>query len=71
MTMQKTVVMLFFVFAAAVSTQGCAVQDKRDAAWDPRPGSTLFDQIPNWSGEAARRCCGHLRQCQANQTPRC
>ena len=71
MTMQKTVVMLFFVFAAAVSTQGCAVQDKRDAAWDPKPGQSLIDQISNWDGEAHARCCGHLTQCQANQTPRC
>ena len=73
MTMQKTVVMLFFVFAAAASTQGCSVSsyDRRDAAWDPKPGQSLIDQISNWDGEAHARCCGHLRQCQANQTPRC
>ena len=55
----------------AVNTAGCATHDRRDAAWDPRPGQTMFDQIPNWEGGAVRVCCGHLRQCQAHQSPRC
>jgi hypothetical protein len=73
MTMTKTLLTLLIVFAAAVSTQGCSVSsyDRRDAAWDPKPGQTLIDQIPNWGGESQSRCCGHLRQCQANQTARC
>ena len=73
MTTAKTVLVLLLVFAAAVSTQGCSVSsyDRRDAAWDPKPGQSLIDQIPNWDGESQRRCCGHLTQCQANQTPRC
>ena len=73
MTTAKTVLVLLLVFAAAVSTQGCSVSsyDRRDAAWDPKPGQSLIDQIPNWDGEAQRRCCGHLPQCQVNQTPRC
>jgi hypothetical protein len=32
-------------------TAGCAgwqPRDPRDAPWDPRPGQTLFDQMPNW-----------------------
>ena len=70
MTTAKTVLMLLIVFAA-VSTQGCATQDRRDAPWDPKPGQTLIDQIPNWQGEAGSRCCGHLRTCQVYQTPRC
>ena len=72
MTTAKTVLMLFFVFAAAVSTVGCSVSslDRRDAAWDPRPGVNLFDQIPN-EINSSRRCCGHLRSCQVGQTPRC
>ena len=69
MTMPKTVLMLLIVFAAA-STQGCATRDRRDAAWDPRPGVNLFDQIPN-EINASRRCCGHLKSCAAAQTPRC
>ena len=45
MTMQKTVLALLIAFAA-VSTQGCATHDRRDAPWDPKPGTNLFDQIP-------------------------
>ena len=69
MTTAKTVLVLLLVFAAA-STQGCATRDRRDAAWDPRPGVNLFDQIPN-EISAHRRCCGHLKSCAAAQTPRC
>ena len=32
-------------------TTGCAgwqPRDPRDAPWDPKPGVTLFDQMPNW-----------------------
>jgi len=71
MTIAKTAVMLLVVFAAAVSTTGCATWDRRDAPWDPRGSRTLMDQIPNEDGAATRRCCGHLRTCQAHQTPRC
>lgn len=61
------------VAAALVASTGCSVlqKDPRDAPWDPKPGRTLFDQIPNEEGGAVRRCCGHLRQCQPHQTPRC
>jgi hypothetical protein len=69
MTTHKTVLMLLIVFAA-VSTQGCATHDRRDAPWDPRPGVNLFDQIPN-EISASRRCCGHLKTCQVGQTARC
>lgn len=69
MTTAKTVLVLLIVFAA-VSTQGCMTYDRRDAAWDPKPGQTLFDQIPN-EISAHRRCCGHLRSCAPGQTPRC
>lgn len=46
-------------------------QDRRDAPWDPKGSQQLFDQIPNWEGGANQVCCGHLRQCQPHQTPRC
>jgi len=69
MTMPKLLLALLIAFAA-VSTVGCAAYDRRDAAWDPKPGVNLFDQIPNEIA-ASRRCCGHLRTCQVNQTPRC
>jgi len=69
MTMQKMLLALLIVFAA-VSTQGCATRDRRDAPWDPKPGVNLFDQIPN-EINASRRCCGHLKTCQVGQTARC
>ena len=69
MTMQKMLLALLIAFAA-VSTVGCATYDRRDAPWDPKSGVNLFDQIPN-EINASRRCCGHLRTCQVNQTPRC
>ena len=57
----------------SVQLAGCSIlqQDRRDAPWDPKGSKTLFDQIPNESGGALRRCCGHLRTCEAHQTPRC
>ena len=69
MTMQNMLLVLLIAFAA-VSTQGCATGDRRDAPWDPKPGVTLFDQIPN-EINASRRCCGHLKSCAAAQTARC
>jgi uncharacterized protein YceK len=46
-------------------------QDRRDAPWDPKGSQSLMSQIPNETGGALRRCCGHLRSCEAHQTPRC
>ena len=61
------------IVLAAVSSTGCATHDRRDTAWDPKQsqGKTLFDQMPNWDNAADKICCGHLRQCKANQSPRC
>ena len=61
------------IVLAAVSSTGCATHDRRDTAWDPKinQGQTLFDQMPNWDDAAAKICCGHLRECKANQSPRC
>ena len=52
---------------------GCSLlqQDRRDAPWDPKGSKSIMDQIPNETGGALRRCCGHLRSCEAHQTPRC
>jgi len=69
MTMQNMLLVLLIAFAA-VSTQGCATRDRRDAPWDPKPGTNLFDQIPN-EINASRRCCGHLKSCAPGQTARC
>lgn len=60
-----------------LALQGCSSminvlgRDPRDAPYDPKPGQTLFDQIPNTEGEANRVCCGHLPQCKPYQSPRC
>ena len=50
------------LIAAVTSTllQGCAVRDPRDKSYDPGPNRALFEQIPNWRGEAAAVCGGHL-----------
>ena len=64
---------ILLIVLAAVSSTGCATHDRRDTAWDPKisQGKTLFDQMPNWDDAAAKICCGLLRQCKANQSPRC
>lgn len=64
------------VIALTVLLQGCSMmqtlsRDPRDAPWDPKPGTVLFEQIPNTEGEATRVCCGHLPSCQPHQSPRC
>jgi len=69
----RTAIKLVALSIVLASSVGCSVlqQDRRDAPWDPKGSRTLFDQIPNEDGAAGRRCCGHLRTCQAHQTPRC
>jgi hypothetical protein len=36
------------VLLAAAGCAGWELRDHRDAPWDPKPGVTLFDQMPNW-----------------------
>jgi hypothetical protein len=69
----RTWIKLAALSLVLVGSVGCSIlqQDRRDAPWDPRGSRTMFDQIPNEDGGAMRRCCGHLRSCQAHQTPRC
>ena len=68
---------LVLLIALAASVTGCSTlvselqRDRRDAPWDPKPGQTLMDQIPNEDGGANRICCGHLRECRPYQSPRC
>lgn len=33
---------------------GCATHDRRDAAWDPKPGRSLIDVLPNWEHKPCR-----------------
>ena len=75
-TKAKTCLAQLLIVLAGVSSTGCgsfAVHDRRDTAYDPKlsKGQTLFDQMPNWDNSAAKICCGHLRECKANQSPRC
>jgi hypothetical protein len=69
----RTWIKLAALSLVLASSAGCSTmqQDRRDAPWDPKGSRTMFDQIPNWAGGAGRVCCGHLRTCQAHQTPRC
>lgn len=69
-TFQRCCSVLVLVSTLAAAT-GCATQDRRDAPWDPKKGTSLFDQQPNWEGAATKICCGHLRTCEAGQSPRC
>ena len=54
---------------------GCSLlQDQRDAAWDPRPGHSLLDQIANEEEGAERRCGGQLDPevaRRSGKSPRC
>lgn len=71
-TMRAVVLIALVVFTTTL--QGCGLWlDRRDAPWDPKPGSgrTMLDQIPNNTGGANQICCGHLRRCEAHQSPRC
>ncbi len=63
--------LLLYITLCASLAACSSVRDRRDAPWDPKPGATLMDQIPNEDGGANRLCCGHLRSCKAHQTPRC
>jgi len=54
---------------------GCAYPYNKDRPYDPDfdKGEQLFDQIPNWEGEARKVCAGHLppEQRKPHQTGRC
>jgi len=73
----RTKITLIVLSLLLVASTGCstvhkqALQDRRDAPWDPRGSRSLMDQIPTEDGGALRRCCGHLRVCEKHQTPRC
>lgn len=51
------------VLLIALGVSGCAhdlLWRKDQTAWDPPRQEQLLDQIPNWEGEALRRCGGRL-----------
>ena len=40
--------------SALLTAAGCATHDRRDAAWDPKPGHSLIDVLPNWDHKPCR-----------------
>ena len=76
MTTKNTRLLLLLLLCASALATGCAgLHDRRDAPWDPRPGSaTLMDQIPAWDTAAAMTCGGMFtvdEQRKRNLSPRC
>ena len=51
---------LALVLLCCTLLAGCRTWDRRDAPWDPKPGTVLFDQIPNETQGALNRCGGHM-----------
>jgi len=61
---------LLWLTLTVAALQGCAgigsalweelSRDPRDAAWDPRGGAQLFEQLPAWDDAAGKICCGGL-----------
>ena len=53
----KLLLKLLLALLVTANAAGCATRDLRDAAWDPRPGTALFEQIPNWSSPPCQKFC--------------
>jgi hypothetical protein len=64
---------IVIVLVVLLQLQGCSLlRDRRDAAWDPRDSSRLFEQIPNNEGAANAICGGHLPELErGSRSPRC
>jgi len=54
--------LVLLILVVLVMLQGCSSFPGKDRAYDPdiTQGETLFDQIPNWDGEANRLCGSDL-----------
>jgi hypothetical protein len=50
----KTLLLICSVLLAASLATGCATRDPRDAPWDPKPGHSLIDVLPNWDHKPCR-----------------
>ncbi len=58
---------LCLAVTSVLMLQGCAAlaelgRDPRDAAWDPKPGQSLFAQLPPWERAAFKRCRGRYEE---------
>ena len=40
--------------SSLLAATGCATRDQRDAPWDPKPGHSLIDVLPNWDHQPCR-----------------
>ena len=70
----KTLLVLLYAALCASLATGCAAgRDRRDAPWDPRDGTQLMDQLPNWDRKSEAQCGGHLKpdQRKVGMTDRC
>jgi hypothetical protein len=58
---------VLLVASSLLAATGCATHDRRDAPWDPKPGSgrTLHDVLPNWEGNGSKAMMD--RRCPASQ----
>jgi hypothetical protein len=61
-TKTQRLLLLAALVTASITATGCATHDRRDAAWDPRGGRALFEQLPNWDRAAVLKCGHHLSE---------
>jgi hypothetical protein len=52
-TLQRICSVLVLASSVLAAT-GCATRDPRDAPWDPKPGHSLIDVLPNWDHPPCR-----------------
>ncbi len=61
---------IYLAVISILQLQGCAQlaaelqRDPRDAAWDPKPGQRLFDQLPAWDQDVCGRFNGRAPGCE-------
>jgi hypothetical protein len=61
---------IYLAVISVLQLQGCAQlmeelkRDPRDAAWDPKPGQRLMDQLPAWDQDVCGRFKGRAPGCE-------
>lgn len=74
MNTQKLLRLLCLTLAIANTTACTLLGDRRDAPWDPKPGHSLLDQIPNNVGSGRTLCGGQMtpeERLRTGASPRC
>ena len=64
MQILRVLVLLTLCASVCACSSAQLLRDRRDAAWDPKPGHSLLEQIPAWTGAAHQICSGQLRDDQ-------